>query len=67
MEHREAERLKELDAFKSRVFTNITHEFRTPLTVIQGMAKELEKYESGKPASAVKNRQILSIETVLSF
>ncbi|MEZ4926407.1 MAG: ATP-binding protein [Saprospiraceae bacterium] len=54
MEHREAERLKDLDAFKSRVFTNITHEFRTPLTVIQGMAQELEKYESGKPAGAVK-------------
>lgn len=54
MEHREAERLKELDAFKSRVFTNITHEFRTPLTVIQGMAGELEKYDPDKPVTTVK-------------
>lgn len=41
----EADRLKKLDAFKSRFFTNITHEFRTPLTVIKGMTKQLERYE----------------------
>ena len=37
----EALRLKELDAFKTRFYSNITHEFRTPLTVILGMAEEL--------------------------
>ncbi|MGI9544908.1 MAG: hybrid sensor histidine kinase/response regulator transcription factor [Cyclobacteriaceae bacterium] len=42
-EHQEAERLKELDEFKSRLYTNITHEFRTPLTVIQGMADQLSE------------------------
>ncbi len=41
MEQREAQRLKELDTFKSRLYTNLTHEFRTPLTVILGMAKQL--------------------------
>lgn len=40
-ERDEAARLKELDTFKSRLFTNLTHEFRTPLTVILGMAKQL--------------------------
>ncbi|MDX1913036.1 MAG: two-component regulator propeller domain-containing protein [Saprospiraceae bacterium] len=37
----EAERLKSLDEFKTRFFTNITHEFRTPLTVILGMVEQL--------------------------
>ena len=36
----EATRLRELDEFKSRLYTNITHEFRTPLTIIKGMAEE---------------------------
>ncbi len=39
----EANRVKELDAFKSTFYTNITHEFRTPLTVILGMAKQIEE------------------------
>jgi signal transduction histidine kinase len=39
MEHAERLRLQELDTFKSRFFTNITHEFRTPLTVILGMTE----------------------------
>ena len=41
LEHAEAERLKGLDEFKSRFFTNITHEFRTPLTVILGTNEQL--------------------------
>ncbi|MEM7572887.1 MAG: two-component regulator propeller domain-containing protein [Bacteroidota bacterium] len=38
----ETQRLQELDVAKSQLYTNITHEFRTPLTVILGMAKQLE-------------------------
>ena len=37
----QAERLKEMDAVKSRFFVNLTHEFRTPLTLISNPAKEL--------------------------
>jgi signal transduction histidine kinase/ligand-binding sensor domain-containing protein/DNA-binding response OmpR family regulator len=38
---REAQRLKELDQFKSRLYTSLTHEFRTPLTVILGMTEQI--------------------------
>lgn len=43
LEHREAERLKELDAVKSKIYTNITHEFRTPLTIILGIARQIKE------------------------
>ena len=56
LEHEEATRLKELDSFKSRLFTNLTHEFRTPLTVILGMTQQLGAGEKDmtKIASGLK-------------
>ena len=43
MKHAEALRMKELDAAKTRLYTNITHEFRTPLTLILGMAEQIRE------------------------
>lgn len=43
----QAEKLRQLDELKTRLYTNITHEFRTPLTVIMGMTTEIEETVSG--------------------
>lgn len=37
----QAERLQEMDAAKSRFFINLTHEFKTPLSLIMNPAREL--------------------------
>ncbi|MEM9885908.1 MAG: ATP-binding protein [Bacteroidota bacterium] len=38
----ENENLQKLEQFKSKLYTNLTHEFRTPLTVIKGLTEELQ-------------------------
>lgn len=42
-EQQEAKRVKELDTLKTQLYANITHEFRTPLTVILGMAHQVKE------------------------
>ncbi len=41
IERQEAKKIKELDAFKTKFYTDITHEFRTPLTTILGMTDHI--------------------------
>lgn len=48
IEHAQAEKLRELDQLKSLFFANISHEFRTPLTLI---LSPLKKVQEQLPAS----------------
>lgn len=43
--------IQELNEMKLRYFTNISHEFRTPLTLIKGPLMDLEKQLKEKPES----------------
>mgnify|MGYP001153685903 CR=1 FL=1 len=55
----ERKRLKEINQLKNTLFTNITHEFRTPLTVIKGMTDTVK--------SNLKNNQIEDVENSLEM
>ncbi|MCG6915382.1 response regulator [bacterium BMS3Abin03] len=57
-------KLKELDQLKSQFFANISHEFRTPLTLILGqidsvMSSHIEAQEKGKLQVADRNAKRL--------
>ena len=65
-EQQEAKRVKELDTLKTQLYANITHEFRTPLTVILGMAQQVkakptEHLETGMDMIVRNGNQLLNL------
>ncbi len=67
LEELEAEHLKEINEFKDRFFTNITHEFRTPLTIIDGMASLIEAQPekwSGTGLQKIKDNSSILLKLV---
>ncbi|GAA4463205.1 hybrid sensor histidine kinase/response regulator transcription factor [Nibrella saemangeumensis] len=52
----QAKALLQLNETKSRFFANISHEFRTPLTVILGMAAELE---ADRPENEAQKQRLI--------
>ena len=56
MEHLELEKVQEIDRAKTNFFANISHEFRTPLTLIQGPVQNLiEKFKADKEVESQLN------------
>jgi signal transduction histidine kinase/DNA-binding response OmpR family regulator len=45
----EAQHIHEIDSLKIKFFTNISHEFRTPLTLILGPVEKLQAALNGQP------------------
>lgn len=54
LSQRDARQLKVLDEMKSRFFSNITHEFRTPLSLIIGPVESLLKEDKFDPSTRQK-------------
>lgn len=52
MEHFEKKKIEELNQLKFRFFTNVSHEFRTPLSLIIGSAQKLLRKEEELSAKA---------------
>ncbi len=46
LEQVETAKIRELDLLRSRLYTNITHEFRTPLTIIMGMLDNIRGFDN---------------------
>ena len=61
LEKQESIRLRDLDNLKMRLYTNITHEFRTPLTVIMGMNDNILGHEQERGLIRRNARNLLRL------
>lgn len=61
LQKQETENLKALDAYKNQLYTNITHEFKTPLTVISGVIEQVQGFDKAKKQIKRSSRNLLSL------
>lgn len=61
LDQAERRRLRDLNTFKTRFYTNITHEFRTPLTVIMGMTDRIRGHATEKNLIQRNSRSLLRL------
>lgn len=59
-------RLKELDNLKTAFFTNISHEFRTPLTLLVGPLSDFKKKYPNEVIIPVMQRNLARLQTLIN-
>lgn len=64
--NREAERLAELDSLKTRFFTNISHEFRTPLTLLVSPITDLIQKYPKETVLPVMQRNLFRLQNLIN-
>ena len=65
-EQKEAERLAELDTSKMRFFANISHEFRTPLTLLVGPLADFQKKYPTESIIPLMQRNLSRLQTLIN-
>ncbi|GAB3518435.1 hybrid sensor histidine kinase/response regulator transcription factor [Emticicia fontis] len=65
-ELKEAERLSELDTLKTRFFANISHEFRTPLTLLSAPLSDFSKKYPNEPMFGVMQRNLVRLQNLIN-
>jgi signal transduction histidine kinase/DNA-binding response OmpR family regulator len=65
-EAEKATKLEELDKLKTRFFTNISHEFRTPLTLLVGPIDDLKKKFPQEGIIDVMQRNLQRLQTLIN-
>ncbi|MBF4519049.1 response regulator [Flavobacterium sp. ANB] len=58
--------LKELDDLKTRFFTNISHEFRTPLTLLVGPVDDLQKKYPNESILKIMQRNLSRLQNLIN-
>ncbi|MBX2874373.1 MAG: response regulator [Saprospiraceae bacterium] len=61
LQKQETENLKALDIFKNKLYTNITHEFKTPLTIISGVIEQVQGHDKVKQLVKRNSSNLLSL------
>jgi len=64
--NKEAERLAELDSLKTRFFANISHEFRTPLTLLTGPLANFSKKYPNERMLDMMHRNLKRLQTLIN-
>ncbi len=65
-EQKEAERLAELDTLKTRFFANISHEFRTPLTLLVGPLADFQKKYPAEGIIPLMQRNLSRLQILIN-